>query len=352
MPNSVIIYTFTKYSSFVAKDYDILEKYYTVEKQKFDTGISWKIPFQFLKQVIVCLKNNNSTNIVFFSRFAGYHTFIPSLLAFIFPKVRSIIVLGGTDSNHLPSISYGNYNKKIYGLFTKWSVKLCSHLLPVSKFLIRATNIYAENKPIQQGVYSIIKNLKTPYTEIHNGFDFNTFKILNDKERIPKSFVTIASGIESEKKRKLKGIDLIIKAAEYFPDYTFTIIGSENPSFKVSENIKFVPFIKNDLLPSYLNEFQYYLQLSMSEGFPNALCESMLCGCIPIVSNVGIMPEIIENTGLVLKQKDDIINLLSNVSFENIESKSVKAREKIVSDYPIEKRMGKLLEVIEQIITK
>ena len=42
----------------------------------------------------------------------------------------------------------------------------------------------------------------------------------------------------------------------------------------------------------------------MSEGFPNALCEAMLSGCIPIVSNVGAMPKIVKETGYLLLKKD------------------------------------------------
>jgi glycosyltransferase involved in cell wall biosynthesis len=52
------------------------------------------------------------------------------------------------------------------------------------------------------------------------------------------------------------------------------------------------------------NRHEFYLQLSVAEGFPNTLCEAMLCGCIPIGSNVFSIPKIIGDTGFVLKHRN------------------------------------------------
>jgi glycosyltransferase involved in cell wall biosynthesis len=52
------------------------------------------------------------------------------------------------------------------------------------------------------------------------------------------------------------------------------------------------------------NTHEFYLQLSSSEGFPNALGEAMASGCVPIGSSVGAIPEIIGDTGLLLKRKE------------------------------------------------
>ncbi|WP_332911264.1 glycosyltransferase [Algoriphagus boritolerans] len=58
-----------------------------------------------------------------------------------------------------------------------------------------------------------------------------------------------------------------------------------------------------ELLKQY-NTHQFYLQLSTSEGFPNALGEAMACGCVPIGSAVGAIPEIIDKTGFLLFRKE------------------------------------------------
>lgn len=351
MSNKLIVYTFASYSSFVAKDYEILKKHYSIKKFHFSITKKWKIPILFFKQTIFFFKLlYNKKDIIFFSRLAGYHTFIPSLLAFLFSNVKSIIVLGGTDSNYIPSVKYGNYQKLLYGFCTKWSIKLATQLLPVSRYLIEATNTYAESYPLKQGVKNLIHNFKTPFTEIHNGFDEDRFYKLDTNKRTPYSFVTIASGLEEERRRKIKGVDLIIEAAISFPQYTFTIIGSKKPNIKISNNLEFISFIENKNLPKYLNQFQFYLQLSMSEGFPNALCEAMLCGCIPIVSKVGIMPEIIGKSGYVVENRSSLSIVLNELNFSDIECKSKFSREKIKSNYSLIKRENQIINVLKSLV--
>ena len=67
-----------------------------------------------------------------------------------------------------------------------------------------------------------------------------------------------------------------------------------------------IPKITQRELINYFSMSRFYLQLSFSEGFGNALCEAMLCECVPIGSNVGAIPFIINDTGFILKKKDKI----------------------------------------------
>ena len=107
--------------------------------------------------------------------------------------------------------------------------------------------------------------------------------------------------------------------------------------------------IPNQELQYFIGSKQYYLQLSMSEGFPNALCEAMMCECIPIVSNVSSMPFIIGDTGKILMKKDS--NLLKEIIYKSLlESnkleQGVKARNRIINEFSFQKREQKLVEAI------
>jgi glycosyltransferase involved in cell wall biosynthesis len=89
--------------------------------------------------------------------------------------------------------------------------------------------------------------------------------------------------------------------------------------------------------------------LSISEGFPNAICEAMLCGCIPLGSNVAAIPKIIGNEGYILKKRsvEDLEKLIQQA--ESFQSGEFKPREQIITHFPIEKRQKEFLSFVGKI---
>ena len=95
------------------------------------------------------------------------------------------------------------------------------------------------------------------------------------------------------------------------------------------------------------------MQLSLSEGFPNALSEAMLCECVPLVSNVGGMPDIIHDCGYLLKHKDqdELFKLIgSALKNDDLNGLGKKARKRIVDNYTFENRKNKLLSELEKLV--
>ena len=87
----------------------------------------------------------------------------------------------------------------------------------------------------------------------------------------------------------------------------------------------------------------------MSEGFPNALCEAMLCGCIPIGSNVASIPHIIGDKGYILKQKNEILlqNLISNL--DNYSITHLDVNEQISTNFPLKRREKEFLKHLKNL---
>ena len=108
------------------------------------------------------------------------------------------------------------------------------------------------------------------------------------------------------------------------------------------------------LSPKELNlwysKTQFYLQLSNTEGFGVALCEAMLCECIPIVSDVNFLPTIIGDSGFVLKKRnsDMLIELIRKVLKSNLIHLELIARKQIVDEFSISKRKHMLLSVLKK----
>ncbi len=287
------------------------------------------------------------------SRFVGYQTILPILFSKLSGK-PVVCIMGGLECIKFPSVKTGSYIKPFFGSVTKWCLKNATHLCPVHDSLILTDYKYQDDDYPKQGYKYFVPDCNTPVTVIRNGYDASKWQPA--KEKIPNSFITVAHGIDEDHLYRLKGIDLIMEIAPSFPQCSFTVVGGKKEKLiqNAPSNIHFAGEVANDKLHDLLGSQEYYLQLSIIEGFPNALCEAMLCGCIPIGSNVGAIPEIINDEKLVLKRKDtqQLKPIIDFALTLDKKAAAVSARERIKNNYPIERRAGSFLELFARLLKK
>lgn len=339
-----ILHNFQKSSTFISQDDEIFKSLGNRLLYSFNPTLKITTPLFFLKQLYYLLKNFNQYDIII-SQMAAYHTVLPSILSRLKIK-KHIIILHGTDSLILKDIGYGNLSRPLLGYFTKFSILNATFLLPVSKILIESQNTYLSEVPKEMGLKSIFTSKLPKFKVIANGVSTEKFKIQSNIIRTKNSFITVSAGLEQERTYLRKGIDLLLQFAELNPTYKFTIVGS-NAIFNYTKDLKNVEIINystSDRLLTLYNQHQFYVQLSMVEGFGVSLCEAMLCGCIPIVSAGGMMDEIIGQTGQVVsKKRIDILQTEVNNAINNYHlDKTYEARNRICNSYPLEKRRDSL----------
>jgi glycosyltransferase involved in cell wall biosynthesis len=277
--------------------------------------------------------------------FAGYHSALPALFAKWSGK-KSYIFLGGTDCFRYPSFRYGNFTKTWYGAFTCFSASKASLLIPVSHNLVDSESNYYKEDFTKQGIYHWCEDLHTPHQVIPLEYNPSMFHRL-DVERKENSFISVAFGIEGTSFVR-KGIDKIVMLAKNFPQYHFTIIGTSKEKFPVSvpENLDLIPPVPYEDLPKYYSAHQFYLQLSIAEGFPSAICEAMLCECIPIGSDVAAIPEIMGANGFLVKERIDKVimqEVEKAVAFSDKNILGKKSRQHIVDHFGPGARIHKLM---------
>lgn len=350
--NPTVLYICHSSTSFTKIDTLILSEKFKVNIFEFHIKGALSIPLLWIKQKFFMWKNIRSSQLVF-CMFAGYHTIIPVIFSRMFNK-PCIIVAGGIDAVSFPSVNYGNFNKFLLAKITAYSFKWCTHIAPISNYLIDSAYTYQDNDFERQGFLFHVKGLKTPYTLVYNGFETQHW-FWENENREKNSFLTIAANLESESRRMIKGIDMFLEAAKLFPDYNFTIIGSNNATtdLEVPHNVKVIPFMPHKQLKEIYNKHDFYLQLSMSEGFGNTLAEAMLCGCIPIGANAGAIPFIIDKNGFILQKKE--INALKSIILQAVEygpkdEMRKLARQSILDRFSITQRKEALYKIINTLV--
>jgi glycosyltransferase involved in cell wall biosynthesis len=353
MPSSKnkILYFYTAESPFVEKDIEILNTRYEVKRFFFNIYNKKRMLRILLVQLTFLLKHSWSAKLMV-CQFAGLHAFIPALFSKLFFK-KSVIVSGGTDCVSFPSINYGNFSNKRNARITGFCFKHATLILPVHESLILSKYDYQPNDYSHQGIRQFLPELKTPMRVVYNGYDSNYWHRKTSTGRMS-TFVTVLGHVNSKFTLLLKGIDLYIEMARKFPQERFTIIGGaslvidDKPS-----NLELVSNIWGTAMVDVFSAHRFYVQLSMSEGFPNALSEAMLCECVPLVSAVGGMPDIVGDTGYILRHKD--LNQLHDLFLKalrnsDLESLGKKARKKIVENYTFDKRKQKILSELDKIV--
>ncbi len=339
---------YPRQTTFIKKDLEIFRVSFDVRSHAFDAKKKSLTFLRFISQTFFLLQHIWKAQIIV-CEFSGYHSFLPALFG-RWRKLPVLIISAGTDCVAFPSIHYGNFAKGLMGRFTKKSFQLCTHISPVHGSLIYREDTYYPETPPYQGIYHFVPGLQTAYTMIPYGFDPEKWYPKGPKE--PNSFITVAYIID-ERRFILKGIDMIIQVAHRFPSCTFSVVGYKYDfAGEIPANVRLIgPTPNKDILPLYQSH-EFYLQLSISEGHPNAICEAMLCGCIPIGSDVTAIPDIIGDTGFIVAKRD--IDSLEASIRKAIDSPKValssKARRRISQYYTYERRKSEMLVLLNSLI--
>ncbi|KUK97139.1 MAG: Glycosyl transferase, group 1 family protein [Methanothrix harundinacea] len=310
-------------ASFIRNDYRILSKHFCVDK--FNYRRAWDA----LGMMAVIWRSDVS-----FSWFAGGHAFLAVLFSKILRK-KAIVVAGGFDVAYVPEINYGQFtlgwHKKT---FTKFALKYADIILPVSDFTKREVLFHVKPRNVQT---------------VYNGINSEKFMPGCEKCNL---VITVASGWGSV--ITLKGLDIFTQIAALIPDTEFVVIGLSEIDMdtlktpNLRKNIKLFGHVSQDELISWYQKAKVYCQLSYRESFGMALAEAMLCGCVPVVTERGALPEVVGDTGFYVPYGDP--EATAEAIKKALKSeKGAGARERIIKIFSLERRENELKEIIQDI---
>ncbi len=153
----------------------------------------------------------------------------------------------------------------------------------------------------------------------------------------------------TEQRFRLKGVDLLLQTARLLPSIEFAVVGETPPGFRPDPrlaNVEFSGWLQPEALREMYRTSKVSAQLSIHEGFGSAIAEAMLCGCVPVGTAAGGIPEAMGPTGFVVPRQPEAIAEAIRRALA-AEDRRTAAREWIASRYTPERRREGLRDVIE-----
>jgi len=273
-----------------------------------------------------------------FGWFASWHTFFPLLVAKLIGK-PTLLIIGGYDIAKIPSIGYGHQRGGIKKWISRWTMHLADHLI---------TNSYFS----QSEVESNIGIPKEKVSVIYHGVP-DVIGNFPDECREP---IILTVGNVERSNLLRKGHEAFVRAAKFLPEYTFVLVGAwrddtiEYLKEIAPSNLHFPGWIEVDSLHEYYRKSSIYVQASMHEGFGMSVAEAMLAGCIPVVSRVGALPEVVGDCG-IYSPSNDPSEIASSIKYSLQHSNGFreKARERILHEFPLARRIEEISNYVSKV---
>lgn len=343
MHKEKLIFIYPKLFTFIRTEIKLLSDDYDLLHKNQNWTNKYLLPFNLINQLFFLFFNIRKVNTILIS-FAGYSSYLPALLGRLFDK-KVTIVVHGTDCVSFPEINYGNLQKPLMRWFIRKSYHLADLILPVSQSLVYTENNYYSDKTLNFGYSYHFKDITTPYQIIPNGLIIEDWSKEN-VDKLEKTFISVMTSNQL----KRKGAYLIAKAANNLPDCKFYFAGIEKiDGIDLPKNVICLGILSPNELKRWYSKSQFYLQLSNFEGFGVAICEAMLCHCVPIVSDVNFLPAIVKDSGFILQKRNvEMLIELIRISLEsNLLNLGQLARNRIKTEFPASKRKEMLISVLK-----
>lgn len=250
-----------------------------------------------------------------------------------------------------------NFPKRnvVFKLLTKFTLKRADRILSTSKIMAKETAKYTKKDIIV-----------TPF-----GVDLRKFDVFNvDRINFNEDDIIIGTVKTLEKKY---GIDILIKAFKMLIEkyhnlpLKLILIGGGNDRLEleelsanlgISDVVEFIGKIDMNEVPKYLNLMDIYCAFSIddSESFGVAIIEASACQKPVVVSDVGGLPEVVENgkTGIVV-ERNNIEDAFMGIEKLLLDEKErirmgINGRKKVISEYDFKLNLEQVINIYKELI--
>jgi glycosyltransferase involved in cell wall biosynthesis len=248
----------------------------------------------------------------------------------------SVMIVGGFDTANMPDIGYGYQQGGIRRAASRWIMRRARRLATNSEYSLSEIE---RNTPIPPARVRVI----------HHGVPdpFGDEPSAKEREALTVGAIDRTTLVQ-------KGQLPFVQAAAELPDVRFTFAGKwldgsvDELRARAGDNVHFTGWLSDDDLHAAYRRAAVYVQASRHEGFGLAVAEAMLAGCVPVVMNVTAMPEVVGDAGVLIEsQAPGAVADGIRRALELGPDAAARARERILTAFPMERRREGILQVVE-----
>lgn len=235
---------------------------------------------------------------------ADYFTLPIVLTARLFGK-KTVVHIGGYEIHNDPEVGYGNQRFRIRGAISRYILKPPTSVIVQSlAYVTKLTRLIPGSK-----IHMVPAAVTIP--------DVTRLK----DESVMTAYMNY-TGAE-----RIKGISTYRRAVAQLPYRSVIMVDQPHEELMLS-----------------LKQTKVYCQLSYTEQFGQVVLEAMSCGCIPVVSDRGGLPELVGDAGIVVPYGN--VKATVEAIQEAMKMDSDKAIER-AKDYHLSRKFGNLSMITE-----
>lgn len=322
-----ILFTSTLDLPFIADDVHFLNRHHDVDRL---TTLGFFAPLTILLHLIPVDLS--------YTWFASTYAFWIVVAGHWLGK-RSIIIVGGVDAAKRTDLGYGIWLNPWKAQLVRYAVRHADRVLVVAPVL-------------KEQLTKLCGYDGANIVWVPMGFDVTRWVPADS----PKPRVLTVAACADPPRLRAKGIDFLARCAGAMPDVSFIVVGTTwNTALRgripAAANLTYVPPVSRTELSDFYRSSRVYFLPSASEGMPNSLCEAMLCGCVPVATEVGAVPEILGETGFRIRygDVDSAVSALRR-ALDAPAAAGDAARQRILDNFLQARREQEILRIIGEVL--
>lgn len=292
-------------SSFILHDREALEASFKVDVIRYDK----RPTIRYVADAVRLSWRADAT----YAFFASEHALLPALVARI-RRRPFVLSPAGYD--------FANMSDRRYGLAARgrgWLPKLLARL---------ATSVLCCSEAARQEVLALVPTAAAKTTVAYLGSEPDAWAD-PDTPRDERRAVTVA--FVNEESWSRKGIDRFVSAALRDAEREYILIGEVTPAASKRlpsprpPNLVVTGFVDHEQQRRMLWSAGIYVQLSWHESFGMAMLEAMMCGCVPVTSDVPALREVAGSWGEQSLTEDNDLAAIARASATPVDRSELRA---------------------------